>query len=223
MKKLFTVILAWAAMSSITASPIAEHRVKRHENLFRISLIYNTTVADLLAANPGVDQADLKVGTRLVVPVNTKVRDAAFVNKLLANPVNAAPIAETDPFNNSQDHRKVKAAKFVHDETEATEAAMPASSSAMEYESGELRDRYEELKKMEGENQHMRVVDVSTVKLDPNATNYAEPMRMLNQSIDMNKIMVVNLQIVMKDGTTKTVSSPEEQKKLLNQLMAGAN
>ena len=63
-------------------------------------------------------------------------------------------------------------------------------------------------------------INTSMDKIGTVDMHYADILRQLNQLIDANQIASISLQIVMKDGTIKTISSPEEQKKLLSQLVS---
>ena len=63
----------------------------------------------------------------------------------------------------------------------------------------------------------------STDKIGTVDIHYADILKQLNQLIDADQIASINLQIVMKDGTIRTISSPEEQKKLLSQLVSSTS
>ncbi|MFN8277611.1 MAG: LysM peptidoglycan-binding domain-containing protein [Chitinophagales bacterium] len=224
MKNLALATLLSAGLLTAQAVTVSEHIVKPKENLFRIALTYNTTVQELLAANPAIKEKDLKVGTQLKVPANTKFRDARMVARLLSNPPQEQEAPQEDIFNNQADHKtgmtEAPATAAASEETqEASEVA--ATSSATQYETQELRDRYNELKKLEMGNAHIRVVDVNTVKVDPMA-NYLDTFRMLNETLNGNQVMVVNLQIVMKDGNTINLTNPEEQRRFISQMATGA-
>ena len=86
MKKLLSILLlsAFIKLSAATGE-IVTHKVQEGENLFRISLMYNSTIDDITAANPSTNLKAVKQGMTINVPKDTKVRDAAFVANILNN------------------------------------------------------------------------------------------------------------------------------------------
>ncbi len=74
---------------------IIDHRIEGKETLFRISLMYNSTVADILEANPRISPKHIHTGMVVKVPKNTKMRDPAFVASFLNGPT-AEPTAAVE-------------------------------------------------------------------------------------------------------------------------------
>ncbi len=84
-------------MSSFAAKDagIVNHKIQQHETLFRISLMYNSTVNDIEKANPGVDAKHIRDGSVIRVPKNTKMRDPEFVASFLnENHYSEAPVQQ---------------------------------------------------------------------------------------------------------------------------------
>lgn len=74
---------------------MVSHKIQPHETLFRISLMYNSTVSDIEKANPGVDARRIHEGAVIKVPRNTKMRDPEFVASFLnSNHYNEAPVEQ---------------------------------------------------------------------------------------------------------------------------------
>ncbi len=74
---------------------VVSHKIQQHETLFRISLMYNSTVGDIQKANPGVDAKHIRDGAVIKVPKNTKMRDPEFVASFLnENHYNEAPVEQ---------------------------------------------------------------------------------------------------------------------------------
>jgi hypothetical protein len=103
MKKLMFIAFLFAITESYASvgKEMAYHLVQPHENLFRISLIYNSTVEDIVGANPGLTADKVRSGAVIKVPKGTKMRDAAFVAALMhgkkppvSNPDQATDLAQ---------------------------------------------------------------------------------------------------------------------------------
>jgi LysM repeat protein len=268
---LFFGIHTYAAQAKETVS----HKVQSSETLFRISLLYNSTVSDITSANPDIDLKKLKAGTIIKVPKDTKVRDAAFVESLLKGGVNqniTVGTAKTDPqppkkdkpksteastpatadanvdiadenpfmatvkktktetvassFDNMPTDNKTEANAAPIEKTTTPKKEINKASEVQEmnlnpaqYESDELQSRYMELKRLSSDDPSIKVIDLSKLKLD--AKMYQEKIKEINDDINLSQVMVINLQIVMKDGSVKTIKSPDEQKKILAQLVSG--
>lgn len=74
---------------------MVSHKIQPHETLFRISLMYNSTVSDIEKANPGVDARRIHEGAVIKVPRNTKMRDPEFVASFLnENHYSEAPVEQ---------------------------------------------------------------------------------------------------------------------------------
>jgi len=294
---------------------MVRHQIQPKENLFRISLQYNSTVADIVRANPGLKPDKVRSGTTIKVPKDTKIRDVAFVATFFtpktqpaveskqAVPVQATQaskpediLEDENPFITPPKKRKsieqqekesalennVSQKSFVQTDiapaptsaveksnTTATTDASPAINySAMtlptpvsiyeqqadlqadrintapraevrpfddvirtspatalspQYESEELQRRYMELMRMASQDKSVRVVDMTHIKIEGTTadSHYADLIRQLNLMIDATQVQTINLEIVMKDGTVKIISSPDEQRKVLSQLVAG--
>jgi murein DD-endopeptidase MepM/ murein hydrolase activator NlpD len=66
---LFLILVSLAPLSAQEPPPsLTIHVVQRDENLFRISLLYGTTIEELAQLNGIADPASLQVGQRLLVP-----------------------------------------------------------------------------------------------------------------------------------------------------------
>ncbi|MBS1624324.1 MAG: LysM peptidoglycan-binding domain-containing protein [Bacteroidetes bacterium] len=85
MKKvlLFASLLVTVGIFAAKDGGIVSHKIQQHETLFRISLMYNSTVNDIEKANPGVDAKHIHEGAVIKVPKNTKMRDPEFVASFL--------------------------------------------------------------------------------------------------------------------------------------------
>ena len=268
---LFLGIHTYAAQAKDTVS----HKVQSSETLFRISLLYNSTVSDITSANPNIDLKKLKAGTILKVPKDTKVRDAALVESLLKGGINqttttgtaktepqpvkkdkpkstetSSPatadantdIADENPFitpvkkrttetapsnfdNLPTDNKtEVNAASIEKTTTPKKEISKASEVQEMnlnpaQYESDELQSRYMELKRLSSDDPSIKVIDLSKLKLD--AKMYQEKIKEITDDVNLSQVMVINLQIIMKDGSVKTIKSPDEQKKILAQLVSG--
>lgn len=74
---------------------VVSHKIQQHETLFRISLMYNSTVGDIQKANPGVDAKHIRYGAVIKVPRDTKMRDPEFVASFLnESHYNESPIEQ---------------------------------------------------------------------------------------------------------------------------------
>jgi hypothetical protein len=266
---------------------IVDHLVQPRENIFRISLIYNSTIEDIVKANPGLIADKVKSGTTIKVPKDTKMRDAAFVAALMHGkkpPIQAEGYAQTmtksqeeevlneNPFmapkkpqksveqmeresalENNVPQKAFKPAKEVkiakNCET-AVSVSGPANPSTTLVRANPLPisifdSQMDQLITEQDPSLSNNItavaaigsVDNSKCIEEPVKTNintsmdkigtvdihYADILRQLNQLIDGDQIASINLQIVMKDGTIKTISSPEEQKKVLSQLVSSTS
>jgi LysM repeat protein/biopolymer transport protein ExbD len=249
-KLLFTISTIFVL--GITHSALAEtvpHHIAPADNLFRISLKYSTTVAEILTANPGLRANSVKAGQTIVVPTNTRKRDPELVASLL-NKTTGEEIEDTKEelldalFSRGLEPKTVHntpsknvakgninlpvltTATQVEKEEEVQFVSIDdlagisnvKKNSATQFESAELQQRYQELKKIEAEQGNIKVVDMNTIKVD--ASVYSQTLDKINSAITENKGLVVNLQVVLKDGSMMTISNPDEQKRFLNQIIA---
>lgn len=84
--KQFLLLASWLVTMGAFATKdagLVSHKIQQHETLFRISLLYNSTVSDIEKANPGVDARHIRDGAVIKVPRNTKMRDPEFVASFL--------------------------------------------------------------------------------------------------------------------------------------------
>lgn len=72
-----TLSLPADAASAETADPPGRHRIRPDDTLFSIGQRYGVSVAALRAANPGVDPDDLKIGSTLTIPAQSRSDDTA--------------------------------------------------------------------------------------------------------------------------------------------------
>lgn len=293
---------------------MVRHRIQPKENLFRISLQYNSTVADIVRANPGLNPDKVRSGTTIKIPKDTKIRDVAFVaaffkTKTLpsmdAKQATAIPPTQTvnpediledeNPFITppkkrktiEQQERESALENNVSQKTlvpapdaisvpagqiakpAAADAAStinysamalptpvsiyeqqadlqadrintapraevkpfndpaatssPATARSSQFESEELQRRYAELMRMASQDKSVRVIDMTHIKVDSTGSDsrYADLIKQLNLMIDATQVETINLEIVMKDGSVKIISSPDEQRKVLSQLVSG--
>ena len=293
---------------------MVRHQIQPKENLFRISLQYNSTVADIVRANPGLKPDKVRSGTTIKVPKDTKIRDVAFVATFFTP--KASPAAESKQAPPAQATQAANPEDILEDENpfitppkkrrsieqQEKESALennvsqkafvskpdamavpanqagkpdagadalpninysamtlptpvsiyeqqadlqadrintapraevkpfddavrtsPATALSTQYESEELQRRYMELMRMAANDKSVRVVDMTHIKIEgSNAdSHYADLIKQLNLMIDATQVQTINLEIVMKDGTVKIISSPDEQRKVLSQLVSG--
>lgn len=295
-------ILATLHMSASGRIEIIHHLVKPHENLFRISLVYNSTVYDIVKANPGLKPDFVRSGATIKVPAGTKVRDAAFVEALLSGKVKpeykpedmqvttqaAAAIEQEDenPFMSPPVKRKsieqmeresalennVARKAFMPEVAAAPVAAKPAAvqpaaepvattaSSAMPmpkvnaiydprqqamlnaaepspaaigvaantnpigaqgYQSEALQKWSKLTPFTTGTGPvNKGVISSEMAALTPNSY-FAEVVRQMDLLVDPMDIKTINVQILMNDGSVQIINTPEEQKKVLAQLITG--
>ena len=91
---LFVALLGWVGTFAAKAETVS-HKIQPRETLFRISLMYNSTVQDIEKANPGIDARHISYGKVIQVPKNTKMRDPEFVASFLnGNHYNEAPVEQ---------------------------------------------------------------------------------------------------------------------------------
>ncbi|MCW3125171.1 MAG: hypothetical protein JWO03_829 [Bacteroidetes bacterium] len=85
MKKLILFVALFTSIGLFAAKNVesVNHKVQPKETLFRISLMYNSTVNDILEANPGLTAKTLAAGAVVKVPKDTKMRDPEFVATFL--------------------------------------------------------------------------------------------------------------------------------------------
>ena len=209
MKRLFLLAMASGCISLYAASnkKIVEHVVQPVENLYRISLEHNTTVKDILQANPGLDPKRLKVGSCLIVPENTQT--AAAVTPENPSEKNTADERNLSPFMGDN-------ASILKDGADKGEVSQSADSH-VSFDSDELQARYNELLRLKKEDNSITIVDMNKIKVSPVPLS-TESAEVLGDLKNSNKILVVNLQIVLKDGTVKTFTNPEDQKKMLSEI-----
>jgi LysM repeat protein len=232
MKKLLLIVTIIASIQ-LQAQKMAKHTVQRHDNLFRISLQYNSTADDIIKANPHINPQKLKTGTVLIVPKDTKIRDAAFVASLLDEKPLPTPAVRAKATKSKKSSFKTdisaKAAikpdniMAPHPATEAVSDAddRPSSSTAQSFTSEGIQRRYEELKKIERQDNNVTIVDMNKINVNQvTGPDYAGSARQLSDAINSDRVIIVNLQIVLKDGTVKTYSDPEDQKRVLSQIAA---
>lgn len=92
---LFASLLSTMGLFAAKDAGLVSHKVQQHETLFRISLMYNSTVNDIEKANPGVDAKHIRNGAVIKVPKNTKMRDPEFVASFLnESHYNEAPVEQ---------------------------------------------------------------------------------------------------------------------------------
>ena len=209
MKKLILLTIAAGCISFYAAAnkKTVEHVVKPVENLYRIAQVHNTTVEDILKANPGLDPLKLKVGTCLNVPDNTEASAGIVSQKPIEK--NTAESADLSPFTGSN-------AAILKDGAAKTDAPQSADSH-ISFDSDELQARYIELLRLKKEDSSITIVDMNKIKVSPVPLS-TESAELLDDLKSSNKVLVVNLQIVLKDGTVKTFSNPDEQKKMLSEI-----
>ena len=209
MKKLILLTIAAGCISFYAAAnkKTVEHVVKPVENLYRIAQVHNTTVEDILKANPGLDPLKLKVGSCLKVPDNTQVSEGTVSQRPAEK--NIAESADLSPFTGNN----AAILKDVAAKTDVTQTA----DSHVSFDSDELQARYNELLRLKKEDNSITIVDMNKIKVNPVPLS-TETAELLGDLKNSNKVLVVNLQIVLKDGTVKTFSNPEDQKKMLSEI-----
>jgi LysM repeat protein len=89
---LIAALFISVGLFAATAKETVNHRVEPKETLFKISLMYNSTVNDIIQANPGLTPKTMHAGATIKVPKNTKIRDAAFVETFLTDKLVFTPI-----------------------------------------------------------------------------------------------------------------------------------
>ena len=311
MKKLILTAVVLSALHAYASGgrQMVSHQIQPRENLFRISLQYNSTVADIVLANPGLNPDHVRSGTTIKVPKDTKIRDVAFVATFYKGktpPVlqsKDAPLPQAsqasnqeqiledeNPFITPKKRKSVEqqeregamennVSQKVFNQTSAVPTASaqavitsdiavaqkpiltamamptplsiydlqadlegnmanptpiavvksidesqkmtPATALSAQYESEELQRRYLELMSMATSDKNVKVVDMTHIKAGATDNHYAELIKQLNLMIDATQVETINLEIVMKDGSIKIISSPEEQRKVLTMLVAG--
>ena len=356
MKK-FILLSALAATVQLFAASdqeIARYKVIKHDNIFRISLVYNSTIEDIMRANPGIDPQHLRPGSILDVPANTKIRDEAFVLSILnghmpepvaekpvtvvretvsrsvaamkepvreaprpvvkevekaqptaivapkterpapkmeeekpfavpmtedenpfvapaakkAEPATIAPAAKTEAPAVTPAEKKAEVPTIVPVEkkieivtapAKTETAAAPAPKKQVEVRNADEDENpfstavskkvevapapaedenpfvvpakkeapaatkaSNSTSAVENANPNATVVDVTKIKVDPTANTYKDSAKELNSAIDTKMVTVLNLQIVMKDGSVKTYTNRDDQKRVLSQLASGA-
>ena len=87
-------LLISIGFSASAAKEIIRHRIEPKETLFRIALMYNSTVNDIVKANPGMNPKSISSGTVIKVPKDTKIRDAEFVESFLNGKPEFPPISQ---------------------------------------------------------------------------------------------------------------------------------
>jgi LysM repeat protein len=98
-------------------SETVNHRIQPKETLFRISLMYNSTVNDIVKANPGLNPKSISAGTTIKVPKDTKVRDAEFVQSFLSDkPVIYTPISQIAKLISTEKPKTAEAAPVTTDD-----------------------------------------------------------------------------------------------------------
>jgi murein DD-endopeptidase MepM/ murein hydrolase activator NlpD len=297
MRKVMLIAFLFA-MTRIQASgskEIITHEVKPHETVFKISLIYNSTVEDIVAANPKITNYKIRIGETVKVPKDTKIRDAAFVQALLSgkkpgaiDPNNVADLAhaqlaedallEENPFMSAPKQRKsieqiekesalennVPKKAFAPSAAEMKASTEPVPKTDKQKEKAQsvslfdqqidelIREedkRAEMIKTKQAEDpspaaeptakdcntppatavsaEPIKIVaNEDTVQTSENNTEKigvaenrnVEILKQLGLPIDANQVIAINLQIVMKDGSVRTISSHEGQKKILAQF-----
>jgi hypothetical protein len=227
---------------------IVSHRVKVHENLFRISLIYNSTVDDIVNINPGIKPDKVRIGMMVKVPIDTKIRDAAFVATFFksgnapvlhqASEKKAVPVSPVSPPADNKDEHAAepqRARKSIeeqelqstlennvtirqsvskNDPMDLTAEEQPCDGPAPVPATSDYMSNIDLMKVAAGN------LDVAQADLNCLETNAAINSE---KPIDASQILIINLQIVMKDGSTRTISSPDEQRKILAQIVAKPN
>jgi hypothetical protein len=290
MRKVMLVALMFA-ITRVYCLEIIHHEIKPHENLFRISLIYNSTVPDIVKANPGINPEKILSGTTIRIPAGTKVRDAGFVTALLNGKRTPAPmevrnlaqaqavedkLAE-NPFTSPKKPRKSieqmekEAAlennvskKAFEPELKAVDqtAAIPVSpgpSVNPVRKTPKIQSVYDQWAELQANDDNpfigqganavgqdhpavsvaeRAIGEANTTTTIENANNgpaidltqakigvvencNSDILNQLRTLIDANQIIAINLQIVLKDGSVRTISSHEEQKRILAQLATG--
>ena len=315
MKKLILTALVLSALHTYGSGgkEMVSHQVQPRENLFRISLQYNSTVADIIHANPGLNPDHVRSGTTIKVPKDTKIRDVAFVatffkgkaSPILQSKEAAMPPAsqannqeqildDENPFVTPKKRKSIEQLEregaiennvaqkafnqittmpmvsaqasipsdiavepvaknpvlkamamptplSIYDQQADLEGDIenptpiavvkpidesrkisPAAALSAQYESEELQHRYLELMRMAANDNSVRVVDMAHIKVGSVAdSHYTDLIKQLNLMIDASQVETINLEIVMKDGSVKIITSPEEQRKFLSQMVAG--
>ncbi len=297
MRKVILVIFLFAITRTHASGgkEIMDHKVQPHENLFRISLMYNSTIPDIVQANPGMEADRIRSGTTIKVPKDTKIRDAAFVDALLHGkkppvhniPNSAADVAKAEVPNENPFAAPAKPKKSI--EQLELEAALENNVPKKAFRPGNevkiskncetavavsgsqnktlVREHPLPVSLFDRQMEQLINGDESLVEAKPsvikpakcisaespdcaqktnpepakadiicndvqamNASDRigvvegrnAEILKQLSTLIDTNQILAINLQIVMKDGTVRTISSHQEQKKILAQLASGS-
>jgi hypothetical protein len=301
MKK-FLLLLTLSASIQIFAAgdkDIVHYKVIKHDNIFRISLVYNSTQEDIMAANPGVDPHRLIPGSILEVPQNTKIRDAAFVMAMLNGhmpvateaPVAVAKEAVKEPVKEAvkevtkpqpaavqtpkmeqpspkMEEEKPFAVPMTEDEnpfvapatkkaeapaiapetedenpfstavTKKVQVSTPAEAPATGDENpfvvpakkeapADTKTEASPASKVTNTTSSIQApADVNTtvvekVKVDPTANTYKDSAKELNTAINTKMVTVLNLQVVLKDGSVRTYTNPDDQKRVLTQLASG--
>jgi hypothetical protein len=294
---LICLLCAATALYASEQKNIVSHLVRPHETAFRISLLYNSTVEDIVHENPGMKADKVRSGAVIRVPRDTKMRDAAFVDALLHGkrvPVHnaaeaedvaeaqAAPMPEVENENPFMAPKKKGKTIEQMERESALENNVPQkvfapahstvqASNMATQKSNDVTSKNEPLplslfdKQIEllinGQDPSTARPDrpaappvkptvaapamidddcshnTNTVPATPDNTSKqnaatcedkagtslnrnAEIMKQIGILLDANQIISINLQIVMKDGTVKTITSPDEQRKALSQLVS---
>jgi hypothetical protein len=257
---LLMCLFAMSRLYAVGGRETVSHRVQPHENLFRISLMYNSTVDDIVRANPGLVADKVRSYTTIQVPKDTKIRDAAFVAALLhgkkapihnqeeANEAAQAQAMQTlsgeNPFTAPKPRKSVAemdkesalennvSQKTLNPGSQAPPIATVQTQKARIIKaidnipaSLSVYDQYAALTSLSAPDAPPPVTaltvtqEASSKAGQPDCTENAEILDQLHQLIASNQIISINLQIVMKDGSVKTISTAGEQKKILSQLI----
>ena len=265
MRKYILIPLLLSVVTCIYASAageIVKHVIQPNETVFHLSLVYNSTVADIVHVNPGMVAEKIRSGSTIKIPQNTKIRDAAFVEAIFRKKTiriyKPQQLPDPTPAQVSQQQQKPKDAAIAQapQDTQEDENPFVAPRKKKSIEEMELESalgnnvppkafkpaadtkvntetpisvsaptpqpqatQSSAAASQASPDKNVQVIDMRNVKTDTTDHHYAEILNQLGTLIDANQVIAINLQIVMKDGTIKNISSPQEQKKILSQLV----
>ena len=193
MRKIFLICIFFA-ISRLYASggpEIISHIVQPNETVFRLSLIYNSTVDDIIRANPGLKPTEMLCGISIKVPKNTEVRDsaavAAFFKSAYGVKLPALKEGQHDetPFTRATGQGKT-IDQIIKDAAHAKATPQSASTPALNsgnstsgtglqpYSSEDLQSRYLELRNLASYDKSVKVIDISSIKVSTENTSSSQ-------------------------------------------------
>jgi len=176
MRKIILIALFFA-MTRIYAGgiEIVNHLVRPHETVFRISLMYNSTVNDIVEANPGLKPNEVRSGMTIKVPKDTKQRDSVFVAAFLKSPyaskkvetksqITAQRQADENPFMGASGEGKT-IEQIIEKPIQVNAPSQQPDSITQKYNSEELQARYIELRDQAAYDKNIKIIDVNSLKI----------------------------------------------------------